>query len=245
METKVKGYKVFNADWTCRGKQYTCPGMFEENGTPVACQKGMHFCKKAVDCFRYYDFAPQNKVAEVIAHGEVAEDGDKCCTNKLEIVREIPWAEVFEMVNTGDYNTGNRNTGNCNTGNCNTGDCNTGDWNSANHATGCFCVAEQKIYMFDKRSPWEYKDWLNSAAYNIMERCPQNDVIYTTLSKMTDCEKVDHPEAETIGGYLKKVIVTDKDRQDWWDSLMENEKKKSCPCRILMQKYFARLPVLT
>ena len=21
----VKGYKVFNSDWTCRDKQYTCP----------------------------------------------------------------------------------------------------------------------------------------------------------------------------------------------------------------------------
>lgn len=27
----VKGYKVFNPDWTCKGKQYTCPGKFEED----------------------------------------------------------------------------------------------------------------------------------------------------------------------------------------------------------------------
>lgn len=26
----VHGFKVFNPDWTCRGKQYTCPGKFEE-----------------------------------------------------------------------------------------------------------------------------------------------------------------------------------------------------------------------
>ena len=26
----VNGYKVFNSDWTCRDKQYTCPGKFEE-----------------------------------------------------------------------------------------------------------------------------------------------------------------------------------------------------------------------
>ena len=31
MERKVKGYKVFNPDWTCRGKQYSCPGNFEED----------------------------------------------------------------------------------------------------------------------------------------------------------------------------------------------------------------------
>lgn len=60
-------------------------------------------------------FDPNNHVAEVIAHGTVAEGEDKCATNKLEIVREIPWAEVLEIVNTGKACTGR---------------CNSGDWNS-------------------------------------------------------------------------------------------------------------------
>lgn len=101
-KTMVKGYKVFNPDWTCKGKQYTCPGTFEEDVNPSVCNVGMHFCKNAADCFRYYDFDPNNHVAEVIAHGTVAEGEDKCATNKLEIVREIPWAEVLEIVNTGN-----------------------------------------------------------------------------------------------------------------------------------------------
>lgn len=96
-KTMVKGYKVFNPDWTCRDKQYTCPGTFEEDVNPSVCNVGMHFCKNAADCFRYYDFDPNNHVAEVIAHGTVAEGEDKCATNKLEIVREIPWAEVLEI----------------------------------------------------------------------------------------------------------------------------------------------------
>ena len=87
-KTMVKGYKVFNPDWTCKGKQYTCPGTFEEDVNPSVCNVGMHFCKNAADCFRYYDFDPNNHVAEVIAHGTVAEGEDKCATNKLEIVRE-------------------------------------------------------------------------------------------------------------------------------------------------------------
>lgn len=45
---KVKGYKVFNPDWTCspngNTKKYTCPGKFEEDITPVRCGHGMHFC---------------------------------------------------------------------------------------------------------------------------------------------------------------------------------------------------------
>ena len=142
----VKGYKVFNSDWTCRGKQYSCPGTFEEFVSPSVCNVGMHFCKNAADCFRYYDFDPNNHVAEVIAHGTVAEDGNKCATNKLEIVREIPWAEVLEIVNTGkactgrcnsgDWNSGDRNSGNWNSGDWNSGDRNSGNWNSGDWNSG-------------------------------------------------------------------------------------------------------------
>ena len=135
-KTMIKGYKVFNPDWTCKGKQYTCPGTFEEDVNPSICNVGMHFCKNAADCFRYYDFDPNNHVAEVIAHGTVAEGEDKCATNKLEIVREIPWAEVLEIVNTGKACTGRCNSGDCNSGDCNSGDCNSGDWNSGNWNSG-------------------------------------------------------------------------------------------------------------
>ena len=145
-KTMIKGYKVFNPDWTCKGKQYTCPGTFEEFVNPSVCNVGMHFCKNAADCFRYYDFDPNNHVAEVIAHGTVAEGEDKCATNKLEIVREIPWAEVLEIVNTGkactgrcnsgDWNSGDWNSGNRNSGNRNSGNRNSGDWNSGNRNSG-------------------------------------------------------------------------------------------------------------
>ena len=136
MENIVKGYKVFNPDWTCRGKQYTCPGIFEDPGDISVCSKGMHFCKKAADCFNYYDFDPNNHVAEVIAHGKVLEGDDKCCTDKLEIVREIPWAELLEIVNTGYGNSGYGNSGYGNSGSWNSGSWNSGDWNSGSWNSG-------------------------------------------------------------------------------------------------------------
>ena len=142
----VHGFKVFRPDWTCspngNTKQYTCPGKFEEEeGELDVCGHGMHFCENAADCFNYYDFDSNNKVAEVIAYGTVLKEGDKSCTDKLEIVREIPWDEVLRIVNTGKNctgrcNTGDCNTGDCNTGDCNTGDCNTGDWNTGDWNTG-------------------------------------------------------------------------------------------------------------
>ena len=137
---KVKGFKVFNPDWTCspndNTKQYTCPGKFEEEGELDVCGHGMHFCQTAADCFNYYNFNSENKVAEVIAYGEIRTDGDKSCTDKLEIVREIPWGEVLRIVNIGKNCTGHKNTGDWNTGDCNTGRCNTGDYNTGQRNTG-------------------------------------------------------------------------------------------------------------
>ena len=132
----LKGFKVFNPDWTCRGFKYEVGKTYEENVIPSICAKGFHFCKNAKDCFNYYSFNPDNKVAEVISNGEIDEGDDKCCTNKLEIVREIPWHELLTIVNIGKANSGLCNTGNQNTGNHNTGDCNTGDWNTGNRNTG-------------------------------------------------------------------------------------------------------------
>ena len=143
---EVRGFKVFNPDWTCRGFQYEVGKIFEEDVEPSCCDRGFHFCENAADCFNYYSFNPDNKVAEVIAYGEVDTDGKKSCTNKIKIVREIPWQELLTIVNTGksctglcntgDWNTGNWNTGNRNTGNRNTGDRNTGNWNTGNRNTG-------------------------------------------------------------------------------------------------------------
>ena len=148
----VHGYKVFHSDWTCglyrNRKQYTCPGRFEEHVMLILCGKGMHFCEKLADCFKYYSFDPKNKVAEVFAYGRVLSDGIKSVTDKLEIVREIPWDEVIRIVNTGNsctgldnaggYNTGNNNTGDYNTGNMNAGNCNAGNRNAGNWNTGNF-----------------------------------------------------------------------------------------------------------
>ena len=133
---EIKGYKVFNPDWTCRGFQYEVGKIFEEDVKPSCCDRGFHFCEKASDCFNYYPFNSKNKVAEVIALGDVDSDGTKSCTNKIQIMREIPWDEVLRIVNTGKDCTGLCNTGNCNTGDCNTGNCNTGNRNTGNCNTG-------------------------------------------------------------------------------------------------------------
>ena len=255
MDETVRGYKVFNKDWTCTPKagitkQYTCPGKFEEFGDIDVCGHGMHFCENAADCFNYYKFNSENKVAEVIAYGKVKKNGDKSCTDKLEIVREIPWQELLTIINTGKgctgycntgnrntgnwntgyWNTGNCNTGNCNTGSWNTGNRNTGDWNKSSRNTGCFNTEEQKIMLFNKPSNMTYNDWLRSDARYLLNQIPKDVVEWVCEEDMTDEEKATYPTYKTTGGYLK-VLDESECGQLWWDNLTDDKKKiiKSIP----------------
>ena len=139
----MKGYKVFNGDWTCRDFKYEVGKTYEMEEAPQCCGRGFHFCTNLADCFNYYSFNTNNKVAEVEALGEIDKDNDdtKHCTNKIKIVRELAWEEVLTLCNSGDWNSGNcnsgnRNSGNSNSGNWNSGDWNSGDWNSGNRNSG-------------------------------------------------------------------------------------------------------------
>ena len=247
---RVKGYKVFNADWTCRGFQYVVGETFEKDVIPSCYDKGFHFCTKASDCFNYYPFDSNNKVAEVEAIGEIDTSSvdSICCTNKIRIVRELSWNEVLEIVNTGkgctglrnkgnynsgnhnngnrnsgDYNNGNRNSGNHNNGDCNSGIYNSGDWNKTDFSSGCFNTKEQKILMFDKPSNWSLDDWWDSEARRLLNQIQHNVLKWICLEDMTDEEKEQHPEHKTTGGYLKELDRSECN-QIWWNNLSEMER---------------------
>ena len=242
VQNVVHGFKVFRPDWTCspngNTKQYTCPGKFEEEGELDVCGHGMHFCQTAADCFNYYSFNSENKVAEVIAYGEVRTDGDKSCTDKLEIVREIPWDEVLRIVNigknctgrcntgdyntgdcntgdwnTGDWNTGNRNTGNRNTGDCNTGDCNTGNRNTGNRNTGDYNTGDCNTGDCNKSS-------FNTGCFNTEE---QKIMLFNKPSDMTYREWIDS-DARYLLNQIPKDVV------EWvYEEDMTDEEKAAHP----------------
>lgn len=163
----------------------------------------------------------------MIAHGTVAECENKCATNKLEIVREIPWAEVLEIVNTGKActgrcNSGNRNSGNWNSGDWNSGNRNSGDWNATSFSNGCFNTVSPKIYMFNKPTDWTFEQWFNCRARRLLNEIDDCPLEYVYLSDMTDEEKAAHPEAETTGGYLRKRTTADNARK-WWAGLSADD----------------------
>lgn len=236
----IRGYKVFNPDWTCKGFQFEVGRTFTEDVTQVCHGRGFHFCTKAVDCLKYYSFDPDNKVAEVEALGDIDTNNDdsKCYTNKIHIIREISWQEVLNLANTGKactgysnsgncnsgyYNSGNRNSGNLNSGDYNSGDCNSGDWNKTCYSNGCFNTEPPKIFMFNKPSDWTYQDWLNSDARYILRDCPSDVLDFIPNDDMTDEEKELHPEYLITGGFLKHIEKETK-RQIWWNGLSDREK---------------------
>ena len=224
VQNVVHGFKVFRSDWTCspngNTKQYTCPGKFEEEGELVVCFHGMHFCQTAADCFNYYSFDSNNK--EVIAYGEVQTEDDKSCTDKLEIVREIPWDEVLRIVNigkncTGRCNTGDWNTGNCNTGNCNTGNCNTGNRNTGNRNTGDWNTGDWNTGDWNT-GDWNTGDWnkssFNTGCFNTKE---QKIRLFNKPSSMTYREWIDS-DARYLLNQIPKNVVEWVHKEDMTDT---------------------------
>lgn len=260
----MKGYKVFNSDWTCRGYQYEIGKTYEIAESPKCCKVGFHFCEKLVDCFNYYSFDPNNKVAEIEAIGEIHFDdtNSKCCTNKIVILKELKWSEVLDMCNTGkgnsgkcnsgtynsgyhnsgNYNSGNYNTGDYNTGNCNNGDYNSGchnsgdynsgnynsgDYNSGNYNSGICNTNSPKVRMFNHETEFDFNDKSIVRFNEILLDCPQSYEYsdFISKNKMSEEEIMEHPECETIGGYIKTIIV-EADKQKWWDEDVSDDDKE-------------------
>ncbi|GAB4003115.1 hypothetical protein GCM10028807_62920 [Spirosoma daeguense] len=134
----MKGFKVFNSDFTCREHQFSVNSEHKVDGKPALCQNGFHFCPKPNDCFEYYKFDSSNIVCEVEALGEIdtEENGNKVCTNHIRIGRKLTWHEVLTLVNQGKENTGRANSGNLNSGDRNSGNLNSGDRNSGDRNSG-------------------------------------------------------------------------------------------------------------
>ena len=132
----MKGYKAFDKDLKCREFQFRVGKTYTHKGNIRFCGEGFHFCLAANDVFNYYSFAPETRVCEVEALGNVGGEGDKRVTNKIKIVKEISRLELLTIINMGKENTGRANSGDHNSGDRNSGDRNSGDRNSGDYNSG-------------------------------------------------------------------------------------------------------------
>lgn len=99
---KIKGYKGFNPNLTCRDFQYEV-GEEYHCEKAVACVEGFHFCENLTDVFYFYPPSTSkgpNRYCIVIGRGEFSTDNDRkiACTD-IKIVSEItPFNFNFEAV---------------------------------------------------------------------------------------------------------------------------------------------------
>ena len=92
--TRIKGYKGFNPDMTCRGFQYEQNKMFEQEGEVKACENGFHFCLHPLDVLGYYPPVGDNGInryCRVEGDGNMSVDTDdtKVACSRIAIKTEI------------------------------------------------------------------------------------------------------------------------------------------------------------
>ena len=157
--------KGFDKNLRCRGFQFEVgkdykidlPEGYALTEADVCTNKVFHFCDGLSKVHKYYPCDDEsNRFCIIEVLGQLCENGDKCGSNHIKIVREITGEELqiakgltngnTGLFNSGDMNSGdmnsgymnsgNRNSGNMNSGNRNSGNMNSGDRNSGNMNSG-------------------------------------------------------------------------------------------------------------
>ena len=89
MEQKIKAYKAFDKDLSCRGFKYEVGKEYEETGDIKACEKGFHACPYPLDVFSYYTPAG-SRFCEVEQSGKIDDsESYKVCSSKIRIGAEL------------------------------------------------------------------------------------------------------------------------------------------------------------
>ncbi len=89
MEQKIKAYKAFDKDLSCRGFKYEVGKEYEETGCIRVCKKGFHACPYPLDVFGYYPPAGA-RFCEVEQSGKIDDsESNKVCSSKIRIGAEL------------------------------------------------------------------------------------------------------------------------------------------------------------
>ena len=99
-EVKIKSYKGFNQDMTCRGFQYEV-GKEYKTSKAECCQQGFHGCESPLEVLGYYfldDECRLTRFAEVEQSGKLSrEDGStKVASTKIKINAELNLAGLIK-----------------------------------------------------------------------------------------------------------------------------------------------------
>ena len=232
-ELKIKrtGYKGFDVnekgELYCRDMVFHVGEIVGVKGALEICKNGIHFCWNINDVNDQYTLK-DHVICEVEPLGDIvaSDDGKKCCTNLIKIVRMLTAEEVLRLSNSGKENTGYRNSGNWNSGNGNSGDRNSGvrnsgNWNSGDRNSGFFNENENKCFIFDKISDFTVREFINSKYYTALTSV---SFVLTEWVKYSEEEKASDKSKALIGGYLKTHSYKEA-CATWWSKMTEENKK--------------------
>ena len=111
MEQKIKAYKAFDKDLSCRGFKYEVGKEYEETGDIKACEKGFHACPYPLNVFGYYTPAG-SRFCEVYQGGKIDDsESNKVCSSKIRIGAEL---DIKELVKAAVSYVKERCTNECN-----------------------------------------------------------------------------------------------------------------------------------
>ena len=97
---KIKAYKGFNTDLTCRDFQYEVGKEYEQKGEIEACNKGFHACETPMDVFEHYLIEKDGHIArfcEVEQSGMIDREDDKVASSKISIKAEVKFADFVKL----------------------------------------------------------------------------------------------------------------------------------------------------
>ena len=90
MGEKIKSYKGFNKDLTCKDHQYKIGETYEQEEPIKVCERGFHACEQPIEVFGYYPPA-SSRYCEVEQSGDINREGSdsKVASSRIKIGAEI------------------------------------------------------------------------------------------------------------------------------------------------------------
>jgi len=228
----MKAYKAFDKDLMCRDFQFEIGKTYKHTGAIEMCASGFHACEKLSNCFDYYEFSTNTRIAEVKISGRIKhqKDGGKLVCSIIKIIRELTWDEILKLANSGYRNSGHYNSGDQNSGSWNSGDQNSGSWNSGDQNSGNYNSGDRNSGILNTNEPDKirvFNKFITKKKYDsiIFPDFFHFDLVkWVTHDTATEEEKEKYKkDIENCGGFLKNLNYKEAFQLSW-DKASQHDK---------------------
>ena len=96
MNNRVKAYKAFNQDMTCRGFQYEVGKTYKHEGDASLCNTGFHACLHPLAVLNYYPVTSRFAVVELNGVSPETDEYTKVCGAEITIQAEVQISDLVD-----------------------------------------------------------------------------------------------------------------------------------------------------